>query len=292
MIHSMTGFGRASVNSAEYTVQAELSSLNNRFLEVGLKLPRQLMYYQHPIREMLKKRVKRGKLTLFMSISRTGETPQRVELDEAIAAGYVDAARRLAASHGVADNLGARELLSMDGVLGSSDPNGENADLWAATEKALDQAIVAFHAARAAEGRVLHADMASRLDAIDELFTGVEEAWAASRPLRRQQLDDRLNRLIEGSEIKAERFEMEIAMLLDKQDISEEITRFRSHSELFRKTMEAGEAAGSKLGFVLQEMVREANTVSSKSPDTTLTHLIVAIKEEVERIREQVQNVE
>lgn len=292
MIQSMTGFGRASVSSAEHTVQAELSSLNNRFLEVGLKLPRQLMPYQHAIREMLKKRVKRGKLTLFMSVSKTGETLQRVELDEAVAAGYVEAARRLSASHGVADNLGARELLSLDGVLASTDSGGENPELWEAAEQALDQAIVAFHAARAEEGRTLHADMASRLDRIDGLFAQVEEAWKESRPQRRQQLDERLSRLLEGLEMKPERFEMEIAVLLDKQDISEEITRFRSHSELFRQTMGSGETAGSKLGFVLQEMVREANTVSSKSPDTTLTHLVVEIKEEVERIREQVQNVE
>jgi len=292
MIHSMTGFGRASVTGPEYTVMAELSSLNNRFLEVGLKLPRPLLHYQHPIRERLKTRVNRGKLTLFMSVTRSGAAPTSVEFDETLAAGYVAAARRLAESLGVADNLGARELLGLEGVLGSGDGGGENEALWAVATQALDEAIDAFHAARAAEGRVLQADIAGRLDRIDGLFGEVERAWEASRPLRRQQLQERLERLLESTELRPERFEMEIAVLLDKQDVSEEITRFRSHGELFRKTMAGGDTAGSKLGFVLQEMVREANTVSSKSPDTTLTHLVVEIKEEVERIREQVQNVE
>jgi uncharacterized protein (TIGR00255 family) len=111
MIHSMTGFGRASLDGAEYTVQAELSSLNNRFLEVGLKLPRQLLYYQHPIRERLKQGVRRGKLSLFMSLIRSAAAPARVELDEALAAGYAAAAERLAATLGLPSNLGARELL-------------------------------------------------------------------------------------------------------------------------------------------------------------------------------------
>ena len=292
MIHSMTGFGRATAAGAGYQVVAELSSLNNRFLETGLKLPRQLMAYQHPLREKLKKAVNRGKLNLYMSVSRTAEAAISVEVDEGLARAYRDASRRLATELGVPETLGTRELLQLDGVLSTGESSGENEELWAVAQQALEGALAAFHETRRREGATLHLDFTQRLARIEELFAQVAESWERNRPEIRRSLQERLAKLLEGSELRPERFEMEVAMLLDKQDISEEITRFRSHAELFLQTLESGEPAGSKLGFVLQELVREANTVSSKSPDIGITHLVVQIKEEVERIREQVQNVE
>jgi uncharacterized protein (TIGR00255 family) len=292
MIQSMTGFGRATATGAGYQALAELSSLNNRFLEVGLKLPRPLMAYQHPIRERLKQAISRGKLNLYMSVTRTAEAALTVEVDEGLARAYRDAARRLAGQLGVEDNLGTRDLLSLDGVLGSSESSGENEELYAVAAQAIDQALAAFHETRRREGATLYQDFLQRLERIEGSFARITETWEANRPEIRRQLQERLNRLLEGSELRPERFEMEVALLLDKQDISEEIVRFRSHAELFRQTLASGQPAGSKLGFVLQELVREANTISSKSPDTAITHLVVEIKEEVERIREQVQNVE
>jgi len=292
MIHSMTGFGRATSSGAGYQVVAELSSLNNRFLEVGLKVPRQLMAYQHPLRERLKQAVNRGKLNLYMSVARTAEAAIAVEVDEGLARAYRDASRRLADTLGVPESLGSRDLLLLDGVLSTGEGSGENDELWVVAQQALDGALAAFHATRQREGATLYQDFVQRLTRIEELFSQVAASWERNRPEVRRQLQERLARLLEGSELRPERFEMEVAMLLDKQDISEEITRFRSHSALFHQTLDSGQPAGSKLGFVLQELVREANTVSSKSPDIGITQLVVEIKEEVERIREQVQNVE
>ncbi|MDP2361311.1 MAG: YicC/YloC family endoribonuclease [bacterium] len=292
MIQSMTGFGRAAVNGTGYLVQAELSSLNNRYLEVGLKLPRTLLSYQHPLRELLKQAISRGKLSLYMSVTRTAAAQIRVEVDEGLARAYRDAARQLSERLQVPDNLGSRELLGLDGVLASNEGSGENEELWAVAREALAQSLAAFQETRRREGAALHEDFIQRLARIEALFAGVAQAWERNRPEIRRQLQERLARLLEGSELRPERFEMEVALMLDKQDISEEITRFRSHVDLFRQTLASGQPAGSKLGFILQELVREANTVSSKSPDTTITHLVVQIKEEVERIREQVQNVE
>jgi uncharacterized protein (TIGR00255 family) len=292
MIHSMTGFGRATASGAGYQVVAELSSLNNRFLETGLKLPRQLMAYQHPLREKLKQAVNRGKLSLYMSVSRTAEAAISVDVDEGLARAYRDASRRLSAELGVLDTLGTRDLLMLDGVLSTGESSSENEELWTVAQQALEGALAAFHDTRLREGATLHLDFTQRLERIEGLFAQVAEAWERNRPEIRRSLQERLAKLLEGSELRPERFEMEVAMLLDKQDISEEITRFRSHAQLFLQTLESGEPAGSKLGFVLQELVREANTVSSKSPDIGITQLVVQIKEEVERIREQVQNVE
>lgn len=292
MIQSMTGFGRATASGAGYLVQAELSSLNNRFLEIGLKLPRALMAFQHPLREKLKQAIGRGKLNLYMSVTRTAEAQIAVEVDEGLARAYREAARRLARNLGVDDDLGSRDLLGMDGVLSAGENGGGNETLYAVALEALEGALAAFHETRRREGATLNEDFLRRLARIEECFAQVTAAWEANRPELRRQLQERLSRLLEGSELRPERFEMEVALLMDKQDISEEIVRFRSHAALFRQTLASGQPAGSKLGFILQELVREANTVSSKSPDVTITHLVVEIKEEVERIREQVQNVE
>jgi uncharacterized protein (TIGR00255 family) len=293
MIQSMTGFGRGTATGAGHQVQAELSSLNNRFLEIGLKLPRPMMPYQHPIRERLKQAISRGKLNLYMSVTRTAEAELKVEVDEGLARAYRDAARRLAETLQVPETLGTRELLQLDGVLSTGEPApGENDALYAVANAALDLALEAFHETRRREGETLRQDFIDRLATIEEAFNGIRAAWEANRPEIRRVLQERLAKLLEGSEQRPERFEMEVALLLDKQDISEEIVRFRSHSDLFKQTLESGQPVGSKLGFILQELVREANTISSKSPDTAITHLVVQIKEEVERIREQVQNVE
>jgi uncharacterized protein (TIGR00255 family) len=291
-MQSMTGFGRATASGSGYTVQAELSSLNNRYLELSLKLPRTLMYYQHPMRELLRSRLGRGKVTVYIGVSRTEDAPIQVELDMALARAYHQASQRISSELGVNSPIGVRDLMNMDGVLSSGDSSGENEALWAIGSEALELALKAFIESRVKEGAVIEQDFNTRLDLICEIFTQLVSNWEERRGEVRRNLEEKLGRLIEGTELKPERFEMEVAVLLDKQDISEEITRFRSHVDLFRDTMRKKGPVGSKLGFVLQEMVREANTISSKSPDVAITHMVVQIKEEVERIREQVQNVE
>ncbi len=291
-MHSMTGFGRADGNKAGFHLQVELSSLNNRFLEISLKLPRQLFPFQHQLRELLKKELYRGKLSVFMSLQRGEDAPLQVDLDMSLAAAYRRAAAELAKTLDLPDNLGTYELMQFEGVLSSQDSTNTDEELYALMQDVLGEALTAFKAARAREGEVMRRDLLDRLSLIESTFGEITAAWESNRPLRRQQLQEKLGKLIEGSELKPERFEMEVAILLDKQDISEEITRFRSHVELFRQTMDGDGAIGSKLNFILQEMIREANTVSSKSPDTGITHLVLVIKEEVERIREQVQNIE
>jgi uncharacterized protein (TIGR00255 family) len=292
MIQSMTGFGRAASENSSYLVQAEISSLNNRYLEIGLKLPRSVYYYQHAIRDLVKSKIKRGKLTIFMSVSRLADAAVEIEIDSATAKAYRDLSRKLSVDLEIEDNLGTRDLISLDGVLSNSGSKGENEELWLLASEAIEKALAEFKIARQREGQVMYDDISARLEIISSLFADIYAAWEDCRSKRKIQLEERLQKILETTEIKPERMDMEIAMMLDKQDISEEITRFKSHIDLFRDTMNSGNSIGSKLGFVVQEMVREANTISSKSPDSGMTHLVVRIKEEVERIREQIQNVE
>lgn len=288
----MTGFGRAAGANELYDLQAELSSLNNRYLDLNLKVPRVLNYYQHPLRDLLKKSVQRGKLNLFLSVRKTDQTEAELPVDQGLARSVVRAAEELSRELGIENNLGVREVLAVDGVLGAREDNGENPELWNLCLKVLESVLEEFHATRAREGEAMAEDILGRLTTIEEGLQRVETAWHGTREARRGQLKERLLRLIEEEQVKAERFEMEIALLLDRQDISEEITRFQSHISFFRETVSRGGSVGSKLNFIVQEMLREANTISSKSPDTVMTHEVVAIKEEIERIREQVQNIE
>jgi len=288
----MTGFGRAAGANDQFDVHAELSSLNNRYLDINLKVPRPLMYYQHPLRDFLKSAIQRGKISLFLSVRKSSETSGALELDLNLARDVHKSARRLADELGIPFDLGIKDLLSINGVIASDEDSGENESLWNLTLKVLEQVLAEFHASRAREGAALEQDLLTRLELISRLLVQVEGSWQGCRDQRRVQLRERLLKLIAEEALKAERFEMEVAMLLDRQDIFEELTRFNSHISFFREAVAAGGAVGSKLNFILQEMLREANTISSKSPDTAMTHTVVEIKEEIERIREQVQNIE
>lgn len=292
VINSMTGFGRAAGANGPYDVHAELSSLNNRYLDINLKVPRGLMYYQHPLRDFLKNAIQRGKISLFLSVRKNSDTSGAFELDLTLARDVHKSARQLADELGIPFDLGIKDLLSIDGIIAGEEESGENEPLWNLTLKVLEKVLEEFQASRAREGAALKQDLLTRLDLIGRLLAQVESAWQGCRDQRRIQLRERLLKLIAEESLKAERFEMEVAMLLDRQDISEELTRFTSHISFFREAVDAGGAVGSKLNFILQEMLREANTISSKSPDTGMTHTVVEIKEEIERIREQVQNIE
>ncbi|MCA9783050.1 MAG: YicC family protein [Calditrichaeota bacterium] len=288
----MTGFGRAAGANEQYDVHAELSSLNNRYLDINLKVPRALLFYQHPLRDLLKKSIQRGKINLFLSVRKSSEGSGDFELDLNLARDVHKSSRQLADELGIPFDLGIKDLLSVDGIISGAEDSGENEALWALTQKVLQDVLAEFHASRAREGAALKHDLLTRLELIGSLLEQVEVAWKGCRDNRGTQLRERLKKLISEESLKAERFEMEVAMLLDRQDISEELTRFTSHISFFREAVNVGGPVGSKLNFILQEMLREANTISSKSPDTGMTHTVVEIKEEIERIREQVQNIE
>jgi uncharacterized protein (TIGR00255 family) len=296
MILSMTGFGSASFRVAEFAFEIELRSVNHRHLDVRVKLPRALASFEHELKARIQDRFERGKLDCTISSPAVESPHPKLEIDRAAVESYLRAARSLAAEQGVPDTLGSAQLLALPGVARLVEPElGGDAlrdALWPALESALD----ALSAMRADEGAALARDFEARLARIEELAAELEARAGEIQQSVRERLRRRARQLeSEVGVIDEARLHQEIALAADRLDVSEELVRLRSHCEQFRKALAAagpGRPAGRRLDFLLQEMSREANTLGAKGADAAAAHRVVELKTELERVREQVQNVE
>lgn len=296
MIQSMTGFGRAAFRVGERSFEIEVRSVNLRHLDARLRLPRALASLEHELRARIQERFQRGKIDCSIATP-GGESPApRLEVDREAARAYLRVARALEAEEGVPGTLGSAELLALPGVARLVEPEWQSDELRGAVLPALDAALDGLAAMRAAEGEALARELESRLLRLAELADALagragEVAQAVRERLRRRarQLEAEVGAIDEG------RLHQELALAADRIDVTEEIVRLRSHVEQFRKALGAGgpgQPAGRRLDFLLQEMAREANTLGAKGADAEAAHAVVELKTELERMREQVQNVE
>lgn len=291
MIRSMTGFGAAEGQVGEAQVAVEVRSVNHRFFNPSIKLPSEFARFEGDVRETLRRSVTRGHVTLFARISREQSAGR---IDEARFAAYVQQLRDLQQRYGLDQTLDVGTILRLPEVLGSqenaAEPTGDAAELV----EIVSRAVAAMDAMRIAEGARLCTYIEERLQLIAD---GVERI-AARAPQRLVEQRDRLRQAVQelagGVALDEQRLAQEIAILADRLDVSEEIARFRSHLEAFRTTLRNAPAdgVGKRLGFLLQELLREANTTGSKANDAVILQDVLAIKEELERIREQVENLE
>jgi uncharacterized protein (TIGR00255 family) len=296
MILSMTGFGSASFRIGDAAFAIEVRSVNQRHLDARVRLPRALAGLEHELRARIQQRLERGRVDCSIAAP-GGEAPSpRLEIDREAARAYLTAARALAQEDGVSDTLGSAELLALPGVARLVEPAWEEAELRAAVLPALDAALDGLAAMRAAEGEALARELESRLARLLELADALgarsgEVAQSVRERLRRRarQLESEVGVIDEA------RLHQELALAADRLDVTEELVRLRSHVEQFRKMLAGagpGQPAGRRLDFLLQEMTREANTLGAKGADADAAHLVVEVKTELERMREQVQNVE
>ncbi|MDF1501501.1 YicC family protein [Roseisolibacter sp. H3M3-2] len=289
----MTGFGTADGRVGHARVTVEVRTVNHRFFSPSLKLPSPLARWESEVRELLRQRIARGHVTLYARHEReAAEAEEGLRIDEARFAGYVGQLRALAARHGLADTLDVATVLRLPDVVATA-----TADEPEATAEEflpiVERAAAALTAMREEEGRRLATVLLDRIAIVE----GAVERLAARAPQRLVEQRDRLRaavrELAEGVAVDAQRMTQEIAILADRLDVSEEMDRFRSHVAAFRAALAApGDQVGKRLGFLLQEMLREANTTGSKANDAAMLHDVVLVKEELERIREQVENVE
>jgi uncharacterized protein (TIGR00255 family) len=295
MIRSMTGYGEAERDTPSGRLRLEVKTVNHRFFNTSIKTPAGLDKFEKPISDALKAQLPRGHVSAFLSLDRASATMDvgpAIDLEKA--RGYraaLDALRDELELPGEPDLA----MLTRFGDIFRLPDVDRNADIDADTVIGLaDEAAAACRAMREAEGLRLAADLTQRLDAITSHLSAVE-ARAPERLLEhRDRLREAVRELSEQVEVDEERLAREIGYLAEKWDINEEIVRFRSHVELFRETLadDGSEPTGKRLGFLVQEMHREANTVGSKANDADLAQRSVAIKEEIERLREQIENVE
>jgi uncharacterized protein (TIGR00255 family) len=286
----MTGFGSAAGRVASRQVTVEVRTVNHRFFNPSIKLPAPLARWEGELRELLRREIARGHVTLGARIERDAEAA--VAIDEARFGAYVTRLRALEAKHGLPATLDAATVLRLPDVLAADGAESGEAGAGEALTEVTRQAVRALMAMREAEGARLAAMLDERLAVVEAAF----ERIAARAPERigaeRERLRESVREIAKGVELDPARLAQEIALLADKLDVSEEVDRFRAHLHAFRETLAKGGAVGKRLGFLLQEMLREANTTGSKARDAAMLHDVVAVKEELERIAEQVENVE
>lgn len=292
MIKSMTGFGAAEGRVGAVQVSVELRSVNHRFFSPSIKLPAQLSRWEPDVRETLRKSIVRGHVTVMARIEHASE--ENTIIDESKFASYVKRLMELKDRYALEGNLDLATVLRLPDVIrGNSDENeGSAAELVAI----VDRAAAALNASRESEGQRLRTFLIERIAQVDASVTRLAER----APQRVAEQHDRLRKsvaeLASGVQVDPQRLAMEIALLADRLDVGEELDRFRSHLAAFRDALagsgQVDGGIGKRLGFLLQELLREANTTGSKSNDTAMTRDVLAIKEELERIREQVENLE
>jgi uncharacterized protein (TIGR00255 family) len=288
----MTGFGKAEVTTKIGTFAVEVSSVNNRFLDIQVRQPRPFSALEHRIRELVTAHVSRGKVHVFVNYEEPPQSLTRYTINEEAAKAYHRQLKDLSHKLKLPGEVELSHLLQLPEVSEVPFEAPEEEDVWAALGKAVEKATKAMVRMRRREGDALAKDMRARLDNLAGLSKQVVEESVKMVTRYRQKLSDRLEELLNGRSIDKVRLEEEVALMAERTDITEDCTRLSSHIDQYRRTLRKNEPVGKKLNFILQELNREANTIASKATEIDISRAAIAIKEEVEKLREQIQNVE
>ena len=296
MIRSMTGFGRAAFEVDGVPHEVEIRTVNHRHLDVRARLPRSLVERETQIKSRIQETLKRGKVDAAIAIASGVTSPPSLEIDREVAGQFVDAARELADSHGLEGGLRVAELLTLPGVAHFVERDVDPENLAGAVVQAVDEALAQVDAMRLREGKNLDREIRKSLEEVAALIESVGVRAGGVVEAVRDRLRRRMKKLeIETGLLDEARLHQEIVIAADRLDITEELVRMRSHIGQFVGVLDGsgpGIAVGRQLDFLLQEMGRETNTIGSKAGDADIAHQVVDLKTELERIREQVQNVE
>ena len=292
MIKSMTGYGRAveTVNGREFTV--ELRSVNNRYLDCSVRLPRILSFGEEAVKQAVKNAISRGKVDVFISVRSESGDEIQVTLNKAVLESYLEAMHQMVKEYGVADDISASSVSRLPEVFSLEKPQVDEEQLLADLMGVVAKALEGYNAMRATEGEALDKDLRSRGETILQLVAKVEEGNAQTVIDYRTRLENKLKEVLANTALDESRILTEAAIFADKVAVDEETVRLRSHLQQMNDMLTAGGAVGRKLDFLLQEMNREANTIGSKCTDVALARIVVDIKAELEKIREQTQNIE
>lgn len=293
MLLSMTGYGRATAGSKKFTVDVEIKSINSRYLELFLKLPQLLQNKEYELREIIRSKIKRGKLSIVILLRKNGLTENEISLDENRLKNYISLLKQVKKTAKLTDRIKLDHLLFSRDIFTSS-LNELSDEEFEYVKEALSNALDNLLEMKRKEGRELEKDLKKRLKLIEKRLDEIESLTNNSVSEHFKKYQEKVKQLLEdkATSLLDERLQLELAIIAEKSDISEECVRLRSHLKFFLEAMEKDSEAGRKLNFLCQEMNRETNTISSKTLSIDITHSTVLIKEEIERIREQIQNVE
>ncbi len=292
MAMSMTGFGRceATVNGRQITV--EMKSVNHRYFEFSCRTTRGYNFLEDKLKKYVAQKVSRGKVDMYISIMESEDSQVDVTINKPLAAGYVNAIHSLATEYNIPDDLSVSVLSRYSDIFQIHKEEQDEEQVFADVAQVLDKALEGFLAMRKAEGEKLKEDVLSRVDTIMSIVSEIEERSPLTVEEYRAKLTKRITDMLSSTDIDEQRILTEAAIFADKVAVDEETVRLRSHFEQMKTFFESEQPIGRKLDFIVQEMNREANTIGSKVSDSILAHKVVDIKSEIEKIREQIQNIE
>ena len=292
MVKSMTGYGRAREMRSGRDITVEVRSVNNRYLDCTVKLPRAYIFAEDAIKTRVQKAISRGKVDVFVTIDTSAADVAVVQVNEGLAKGYYDALMHLKNSFALPGDVTPEVLARFPDVLTVTKAEEDVEAIAADICTVLDDALAAYNAMRAVEGEKLRTDVLNRLAAVETLVAQIEQNSAGRVQAYTERLYTRLKELLEDRNIDDARIVTEAAIFADKTAIDEETVRLHSHVAQYRSILELDEPVGRKLDFLTQELNRESNTIGSKCQDINITRLVVELKSEIEKIREQIQNIE
>ena len=292
MIRSMTGFGRCEIQSGEKKFTVEMKGVNHRYLDVNIRMPKKLYFFETAIRSYLKKYIQRGKVDIFVTYEDLSEGQMSLKYNEALASEYLDYFRQMEEKFGLENDVRISALSRYPEVFTMEEQDVDEEEMWNGLREALDGACVQFVSARETEGEKLREDLIGKLDDMKAVVEKIEERSPQILSEYRGKLEEKVKELLADTQIDESRIAAEVVLFADKICTDEEIVRLKSHIDHMKSTLQAGEGIGRKLDFIAQEMNREANTILSKANDLTVSNYGIDLKTEIEKVREQIQNIE
>lgn len=293
MIKSMTGFGRCEVSDGERKFTVEMKGVNHRYLDANIRMPKKLNFFESAIRNLLKKSVQRGKVDIFITYEDMSESQVSLKYNEKLAEEYLTYFKKMEESFSLENDIRVSTLSRYPEVLTMEEQLMDEEELWNGLKKALDGAIKQFVETRALEGENLKTDIINKLDSMLKLVDVIVERSPQIVAEYREKLETKVHELLEDSQIEEGRIAAEVVIFADKICTDEEVVRLRSHILHMKETLQSEESGiGRKLDFIAQEMNREANTILSKANDLEISNIGIDLKTEIEKVREQIQNIE
>ncbi len=293
MITSMTGFGRGEASAGGISVTVELKTVNSRYLDISFRLPQSIQNKELKLKELLQNHIERGKVNVSVRVDKAEMGVPEVTFNENLVEGYKKLLNNLRATANIQEPVKLETLLEFNDIFESREQDEEELEqIWKLTQEAAEAATEKLVEMRRQEGAQLEEDLNKRVDHIDEMLSIIMDKIDGRSAEIKEDLLERINELVDSDKIDPDRLEMEVAVLVDKQDITEEIVRTQSHIKFFRKAVNNDNSVGRRLNFLSQEINREINTIGSKANDSEISQYVVQAKESLEQIREQVQNVE
>ena len=292
MVMSMTGFGRSELSVGTRDIIVEIKSVNHRYYEFSCRTGRGYSFLEDKLKKYVGEKVNRGKVDMYVSVTENDDTAVEVELNRPLAKGYVDAMRALSKEYEIEDDISVSTLARISDIFQIHRPPSDEEAVFNDVKVAVDAAMEHFLEMRRAEGEKLRADILSRAEHIIAIVGEIEERSPITVQEYRERLYTKLKDVLQSNNIDDQRILTEAAIFADKVAVDEETVRLRSHFDQMKRFLDSDQPIGRKLDFIVQEMNREANTIGSKVTDSQLAHKVVEIKGEIEKIREQVQNIE